>query len=94
MLDLAHLEIEHVFDVYMSPGSVTERLHFYSAPYSAETALHAGGGIADEGEQIELVELGIDEALGQIGTGIVDAKTIMLLQWAALRGPFAVGGAS
>jgi nudix-type nucleoside diphosphatase (YffH/AdpP family) len=81
-------EIEHVFDVYMSPGSVTERLHFYAAPYSAATALHAGGGLADEGEQIDVVELGIDEALAGIGTTIVDAKTIMLLQWAALRGPF------
>lgn len=84
--------LQHVFDVYMSPGSVTERLHFYAAPYSAETARHDGGGLADEGEQIELVELGIDEALAQIGTGIQDAKTIMLLQWAALRGPFADGG--
>jgi nudix-type nucleoside diphosphatase (YffH/AdpP family) len=81
-------EIEHVFDVYMSPGSVTERLHFYAAPYSAATALHAGGGLADEGEQIDVVELGIDEAMAGIGTTIVDAKTIMLLQWAALRGPF------
>jgi nudix-type nucleoside diphosphatase (YffH/AdpP family) len=84
-------EIEHVFDAYMSPGSVTERLHFYAAPYSAETALHAGGGIADEGEQIDIVELGIDEALAGIGSTIIDAKTIMLLQWAALSGPFAHG---
>jgi nudix-type nucleoside diphosphatase (YffH/AdpP family) len=81
-------ELEHVFDVYMSPGSVTERLHFYAAPYSAETARHAGGGLVDEGEQIEVVEFGIDEALAAIGTEIVDAKTIMLLQWAVLRGPF------
>lgn len=85
-------EIEHVFDVYMSPGSVTERLHFYAAPYSSSTAVGTGGGLADEGEQIDVVELGIDDALAQIGTGIVDAKTIMLLQWAALRGPFAAGG--
>jgi nudix-type nucleoside diphosphatase (YffH/AdpP family) len=81
-------ELTHVFDLYMSPGSVTERLHFYAAPYSAETARHAGGGLAEEGEQIDLVELGIDEALAQIGTGIVDAKTILLLQWAVLSGPF------
>jgi nudix-type nucleoside diphosphatase (YffH/AdpP family) len=87
-------ELHHVFDVYMSPGSVTERVHFYAAPYSAETARHPGGGLADEGEQIEVVELGIDEALAAIGTGIIDAKTIMLLQWAALSGPFAVGGRS
>jgi nudix-type nucleoside diphosphatase (YffH/AdpP family) len=85
-------ELEHVFDVYMSPGSVTERLHFYAAPYSAETVRNAGGGLVDEGEQIEVVELGIDDAVAQIGTGIVDAKTIMLLQWAVLSGPFAVGG--
>lgn len=81
-------DVEHVFDVYMSPGSVTERVHFYAARYSAETALHAGGGVIDEGERIDLVELDIDTALAAIGTDIVDAKTIMLLQWAALRGPF------
>jgi hypothetical protein len=50
---------------------------------------HAGGGLVHEGEQIEVVELGIDEAVDAIGTEIVDAKTIMLLQWAVLRGPFA-----
>lgn len=82
-------ELEHIFDVYMSPGSVTERIHFYAASYSAETALHAGGGVVDDGEQIDLVELDFGAALAGIGTEIVDAKTIMLLQWAALRGPFA-----
>jgi len=82
-------ELEHVFDVYMSPGSVTERIHFYAARYSAGTSRHAGGGLVEEGERIDLVELPFDEALAQIGTGIVDAKTIMLLQWAALSGPFA-----
>jgi nudix-type nucleoside diphosphatase (YffH/AdpP family) len=84
-------ELEHVFDVYMSPGSVTERIHFYAARYSAATGRNAGGGLAHEGEHIDVVELGFDDALAQIGTGIVDAKTIMLLQWAALRGPFARG---
>lgn len=82
------LELEYVFDVYMSPGSVTERIHFYAARYSAATARHAGGGLVDEGERIEVVELAFDDALAQIGSGIVDAKTIMLLQWAALNGPF------
>jgi len=81
-------ELEHVFDLYMSPGSVTERIHFYAARYSAETGLHAGGGLADEGEHIDVVELPFDDALAQIGSAIVDAKTIILLQWAALRGPF------
>ena len=84
-------EVTHVFDAFMSPGSVTERLHFYAAPYDAGTREHAGGGLADEGEHITLVELDIDEALDLVAAGgIIDAKTIMLLQWAVLRGPFAV----
>lgn len=85
-------EITHVFDVFMSPGSVTEQLHFYAAPYSAETRRTGGGGLAEEGEHITVVELGIDDALAMIEDGrIADAKTIMLLQWAVLRGPFAQG---
>ena len=81
--------LEHVFDVYMSPGSVTEQLHFYAAPYAADTKLGAGGGLADEGEDIEVVELPFALTLEMIRDGrIADAKTIMLLQWAALDGPF------
>jgi nudix-type nucleoside diphosphatase (YffH/AdpP family) len=79
--------VETVFDAYMSPGSVTEKLHFFAASYSGPPSIHRAG-LADEGEHIEVVEFGIDEALDAIGTGIVDAKTILLLQWAALRGPF------
>ncbi|NQX35364.1 NUDIX domain-containing protein [Herbiconiux sp. VKM Ac-2851] len=82
-------EVTRVFDAYMSPGSITEKLFFFAAPYDAGDRADAGGGLADEGEDIELVELGIDAALARIGDDIVDAKTIMLLQWAALRGPFA-----
>jgi nudix-type nucleoside diphosphatase (YffH/AdpP family) len=82
-------EVEHVFDVFMSPGSVTERLHFYAAPYRPADRTGAGGGLEEEGEDIEVVELPFDEALDMIDDGrIADAKTIMLLQWAALRGPF------
>ena len=82
-------ELTHVFDVFMSPGSVTEQLHCYAGPYDAGTRASAGGGLVDEGEDIEVVELGIDEALAAVGTGIVDAKTILLLQWSVLSGPFA-----
>ena len=82
-------EVEHVFDVWMSPGSVTERLHFFAAPYTAADRTGDRGGVAEEGEDIEIVELDFDEALDMIDDGrIADAKTIMLLQWAALRGPF------
>lgn len=81
--------LEHVFDVYMSPGSVTERLHFYAAPYDPGSRTGDGGGVADEGEDIQVVEVDFTDALDMIGSGaIVDAKTIMLLQWAALSGPF------
>ncbi|TAJ49116.1 MAG: NUDIX domain-containing protein [Herbiconiux sp.] len=82
-------EVQLVFDAYMSPGSVTEKLSFFAAPYSAANRADAGGGLAEEGEDIELVELGIEEALTRIGDDIIDAKTVMLLQWAALSGPFA-----
>jgi nudix-type nucleoside diphosphatase (YffH/AdpP family) len=83
-------ELEHVFDVWMSPGSVTEKIHFYAAPYTAESRTSAGGGLVDDGEDIDVVELAFSDALAMIEDGrIADAKTIMLLQWAALRGPFA-----
>jgi nudix-type nucleoside diphosphatase (YffH/AdpP family) len=83
-------EVTHVFDVYMSPGSVTERLHFYAAPYDAASRTGDRGGLAHEGEEIEIVEIDVDEARRMIGDGrIQDAKTIMLLQWALLDGPFA-----
>lgn len=82
-------EVQHVFDVYMSPGSVTERLHFYAAPYRPADRTTAGGGLDEEGEDIEVLELPFDDAFAMIDDGrIADAKTIMLLQWAALRGPF------
>jgi nudix-type nucleoside diphosphatase (YffH/AdpP family) len=91
-LGVAVGELEHVFDVWMSPGSVTERVHFYAAPYSPMSRTGTGGGIAAEGEDIEVIELAFEQALGLIVTGgIADAKTIMLLQWAALRGPFRRG---
>ena len=82
-------EVEHVFDVYMSPGSVTERIHFFAAPYTPLSRTGEGGGLAADGEDIEVLELPFDTTLAMIESGeIADAKTIMLLQWAALRGPF------
>jgi nudix-type nucleoside diphosphatase (YffH/AdpP family) len=82
-------ELQHVFDVYMSPGSVTERVHFYAAPYSPSSRLDGGGGVATEGEDIEVIEIPFTQAMAMIRSGeIADAKTIMLLQWAALEGPF------
>jgi nudix-type nucleoside diphosphatase (YffH/AdpP family) len=79
-------EIRKIFEAYMSPGSVTEKLHFFVAEYEPKMRIGSGGGIASEGEDIEVLELPIDQALAMIGDGrIADAKTIMLLQYAALN---------
>ena len=70
----------------MSPGAVTEKLHFFVAEYEPSMRVGSGGGLASEGEEIEVLELPIDQALAMIADGrIVDAKTIMLLQYAALN---------
>ncbi|MBI5260697.1 MAG: NUDIX domain-containing protein [Bradyrhizobium sp.] len=79
-------EVRKVFEAFMSPGAVTEKLHFFVAEYEPEMRIGAGGGVASEGEEIDVLELPIDEALAMISDGrIVDAKTIMLLQYAALN---------
>lgn len=78
--------LEHLGDVFMSPGSVTERVHFYLGAYTPADRVEAGGGIEDEGEDIEVLEVQLDEALAMVADGrIADGKTIMLLQWVALR---------
>jgi nudix-type nucleoside diphosphatase (YffH/AdpP family) len=79
-------EIRKIFEAFMSPGAVTEKLHFFVAEYEPAMRVGSGAGIASEGEEIEVLELPIDQALAMIGDGrIADAKTIMLLQYAALN---------
>ena len=76
-----------VFEAYMSPGSVTEKLHFFVAAVDDGDRLGAGGGDAREGEDIEVLELPLARALAMIAEGAIqDGKTIMLLQHAALAG--------
>jgi nudix-type nucleoside diphosphatase (YffH/AdpP family) len=76
-----------VFDAFMSPGSVTERVHCYVGAYSPDDRVETGGGLAEEGEDIEVLEVPWAEALAMVDDGrIADGKTIMLLQWAALHG--------
>ncbi|WP_419870657.1 GDP-mannose pyrophosphatase NudK [Chryseobacterium sp. CT-SW4] len=80
-------KVEKVFESYMSPGSVTEILHFFIAEYSKEMKVNDGGGLEEEGENIEVLELPYTEALKMIDTGeIMDAKTIMLLQHIRIKG--------
>ena len=78
--------VEKVFEAYMSPGSVTEKLHFFIAEYEANDRQGEGGGLAAEGEDIEVLELSFAETLQMIKKGdIQDGKTIMLLQHVALK---------
>jgi GDP-mannose pyrophosphatase NudK len=79
-------DVKKIFEAYMSPGSVTEMLHFFIAEYSNAMKVNDGGGIAHEQEEIEVLELLIDDAIQMIETGeIKDAKTIMLLQYIRLK---------
>lgn len=79
-------EVRPIFDAFMSPGSVTERLHFFVGEYRGSDQVSLGGGNEAEGEDISVLEVDIDEAIAMIGTGeIRDGKTIMLLQYAALH---------
>ena len=78
--------VEKIFESYMSPGSVTEILHFFIAAYSESQKVSEGGGAADETENIEVLEYSFQDALALIKTGeIKDAKTIMLLQYAQIN---------
>jgi GDP-mannose pyrophosphatase NudK len=76
-----------VFEAYMSPGSVTEKLHFFVAEYTDADRLTAGGGDRAEGEDIEVMELQLQDALRMVLNGTIqDGKTIMLLQHASIVG--------
>lgn len=78
-------ELRHVCDVYASPGSVTEKVSLFTGLYDETTRRSAGGGLEHEGEEIEVVELDLSEALAMLGDGrICDAKTVILLQHLAL----------
>lgn len=78
-------EVERIFEVYMSPGSVTEILYFFVAKYAKNQQVNDGGGVEDE-EEIDVLELDFKNALNMIKTGeIKDAKTIMLLQYAQIN---------
>ncbi|QIR27419.1 GDP-mannose pyrophosphatase [Kluyvera genomosp. 3] len=79
--------VQKVLEAFMSPGSVTEKLHFFIAEYTARDKVSTGGGLAAEGEDIEVLEMAFDEALAAIDSGaIVDGKTIMLLYYMAHKG--------
>jgi nudix-type nucleoside diphosphatase (YffH/AdpP family) len=78
--------VEKIYSAFMSPGSVTERIHFFIGEYQPGDRVSDGGGLEDEGEDIEVLELGFEAALAMVESAeIVDGKTIMLLQYLELR---------
>jgi nudix-type nucleoside diphosphatase (YffH/AdpP family) len=79
-------DVHKIFEVYMSPGSVTEIVYFFVGEYSQDMKSSDGGGLDDEQENIEVLEMLFDKAYGMIASGeIKDAKTIMLLQYAKIN---------
>ncbi|MES2977246.1 MAG: GDP-mannose pyrophosphatase NudK [Pseudomonadota bacterium] len=78
--------VRKVFQAFMSPGSVTEILHFFVGEYGDSHRVSGGGGLASEGEDIEVLETTLSEAMTMIQSGeIMDGKTIMLLQYAVIN---------
>ncbi|TWF56773.1 NUDIX domain-containing protein [Neorhizobium alkalisoli] len=79
-------DVKFVFKALMSPGAVTEVVHFFHAEVDLTDRVEEGGGLAEEHEDIEVLEVPLDDALAMIEDGrIIDAKTIMMLQWARLQ---------
>jgi nudix-type nucleoside diphosphatase (YffH/AdpP family) len=80
-------KVQPLFSAYMTPGAVTENLHFFLGEYTNAMKIHAGGGLAHEQEEIEVLEIDFESALAMIETGeICDAKTIILLQHIRIKG--------
>ena len=79
-------QVQKIFQAFMSPGSVTERLHFFVAEYDPASRIGDGGGLVHEGEDIEVLELPLAQAMRMVADGrICDGKTIMLLLHAQLQ---------
>lgn len=79
-------DVRFVFKALTSPGSVTEVIHFFHASIDLSDRINEGGGLADEHEDLEVLEFPLDKAVTMVADGeIIDAKTIMLLQWAVLN---------
>ncbi len=75
-----------LFEIFSTPGAVTEKIHYFIAEYNSEMKISDGGGLEEETEEIEVLEFGFEEALSMISTGeICDAKTIILLQYAKIN---------
>ncbi len=78
--------VHYLFDMYASPGALTEKVSLFFATIDTADRLTDGGGLAEEHEDIEVLSMPLDEAYAMINSGgIKDAKTIIVLQWAMLN---------
>ena len=79
-------KVKHLYNAYSTPGAKTEKVSFYIAEYTDEMKNADGGGLEEEQEEIEIVEMSFVKAYEMIATGeIEDLKTISLLQYAKLN---------
>jgi GDP-mannose pyrophosphatase NudK len=78
--------VERLFALYVSPAAVAEKIEFFTCNYSPGDKVSAGGGLADEGEDIEVIETTLQQAAAMVASGeIIDAKTVILIQHLAAR---------
>ncbi|WP_027126889.1 NUDIX domain-containing protein [Gelidibacter mesophilus] len=79
-------EVKKIMETYMSPGALTEKMYLFVARYSEDMKVSEGGGLASEHEEIEVMEIPFSKALKMMESGeILDAKTIILLQYAQIN---------
>lgn len=82
-------EVKKIFEMYTSPGAITERIHYFIAAYDESMKVSSGGGLDEEKEDIEILEMPFNEAYSKLMTGeIKDAKTAILLQYAKIENIF------
>jgi GDP-mannose pyrophosphatase NudK len=80
------VEVERLFELYVSPASIMEKVFFFTCSYSPAQKISSGGGLKEEGEDIEIVEITLENAANMIATGeIIDAKTVVLIQYLSER---------
>jgi len=77
---------KQVITAYTSPGALTEKIYLFVAAYNDRMKANEGGGLETENEEIEVLEIPFSVAVEMMNKGeIIDAKTIMLLQYAQIN---------
>lgn len=78
--------VQKIAEAYIAPGAITEKIYFYITPYTEEMNRYEGGGLAEEGEDIEVMEVSFDTAYKMVESNeIMDVKTIVLIQYLKLN---------